>query len=79
MEGEPQLKTDRVRRFIPLPCTSPVRGEITVIVRVCASGKLLDRRSIFPSRKTHWGSKRSNREEDSGRSGEAPAALSKRA
>jgi hypothetical protein len=29
-------------------------------------------RSIFPSRKTHWGFKRSDREEDSGRSGEAP-------
>ena len=72
MEGVSQLETDRVRRFIPLPCTSPVRGEITVIVRVCASGKLLDRRSIFPSRKTHWGRKRTDREEDSGRSGQAP-------
>lgn len=71
MEGVSQLRTDRARRFIPLPFTSPVRGEITVIVRVCASGKLLDRRSIFPSRKTHWGSKRSDREEDSGRSGRA--------
>jgi len=39
MEGVPQLRTDRARRFIPLPFTSPVRGEITVIVRVCRSRK----------------------------------------
>jgi hypothetical protein len=42
MEGVPQLRTDRARRFIPLLFTSPVHGEITVIIRVCASGKLHD-------------------------------------
>jgi hypothetical protein len=51
MEGVTQLKTDRARRFIPLPFTTPVRGEITVFVRVCASGKLHDEHRSFPVRK----------------------------